>query len=132
MRQLKELGVILVIDDFGTGYSNLSYLRYFPFDKVKIDKTFIDEIMAENNDRCIVEAIINMSKKMGLEIVAEGVEKIEQIDYLQKHHSDQVQGYYYSKPLTAEACTEFLSKGFEEQKIPTLEKRTKPNRMRPS
>jgi diguanylate cyclase (GGDEF)-like protein/PAS domain S-box-containing protein len=132
MKELKELGVYLVIDDFGTGYSNLSYLRYFPFDKVKIDKTFIDEIIAENNDRCIVDAIINMSKKMGLEVVAEGVEKIEQIDYLREHHSDQVQGYYFSEPLDAQACTDLLSKGRVEQVVPYQEKRTKSNRMRPN
>jgi diguanylate cyclase (GGDEF)-like protein len=111
MASLKTLGIHFVIDDFGTGYSNLGYLKHFPFDKIKIDKIFIDEITSGNNEQYIVEAIINMAKKMGLEIVAEGVETVEQVNYLRQHHSDQVQGFYYSEPLSAEECTKLLQKG---------------------
>lgn len=111
MGKLKDLGVHFAIDDFGTGYSSLGYLKYFPFDKVKIDKIFIDEITSDKSDGHIVEAIINLSKKMGLTILAEGVEKKEQAMYLLDHHSDQVQGYYFSKPLNKEDCHELLKKG---------------------
>ncbi|MDP3532022.1 MAG: EAL domain-containing protein [Alphaproteobacteria bacterium] len=117
MTELKKLGVQLSLDDFGTGYSNLGYLKYFPFDKVKIDKVFIDEITSGRNDDCIVEAIISMSKKMGLTVLAEGVEKDEQVKYLLKNHSDQVQGYYFSKPLNANDCTEFLKNSASKEEI---------------
>lgn len=117
MVELKKIGVHLAIDDFGTGYSNLSYLKYFPFDKVKIDKVFIDEITSGKNEDCLVEAIINMSKKMGLTVLAEGVETEEQVNYLSKNHSDQVQGYYFSKPLDVETCTEFLKNGLPQEII---------------
>jgi EAL domain-containing protein (putative c-di-GMP-specific phosphodiesterase class I) len=117
MVELKKIGVHLAIDDFGTGYSNLSYLKYFPFDKVKIDKVFIDEITSGKNDDCLVEAIISMSKKMGLTVLAEGVEKEEQVKYLLKNHSDQVQGFYFSKPLDVDACTEFLKNGMPQEEI---------------
>lgn len=110
MKELKKLGVNLAVDDFGTGYSSLGYLKYFPFDKVKIDKSFIDEISSSKADNCIVEAIINMTNKLGLDVLAEGVETEEQIQYLQTHHGEQVQGYYYSKPLDEESCTAFLKK----------------------
>ncbi|MDP1602196.1 MAG: GGDEF domain-containing response regulator [Legionella sp.] len=113
MAALKTKNIRFVIDDFGTGYSNLGYLKHFPFDKIKIDKIFIDEITTGNNEQYIVEAIINMAKKMGLEVVAEGVETAEQVNYLRLHHSDQVQGFYYSEPLSAEECTRFLQKGLE-------------------
>lgn len=105
MQELKEYGIRFVIDDFGTGYSNLGYLKHFPFDKIKIDKMFIDEITSNNREQHIVDAIINMAKKMKLEIVAEGVETEEQVNYLRQHHSLEVQGFYYSEPLSSEECT---------------------------
>ncbi|MDX1837920.1 GGDEF domain-containing response regulator [Legionella taurinensis] len=111
MSELKEIGVHFVIDDFGTGYSNLGYLKHFPFDKLKIDKLFIDEITSNNNEQYIVEAIINLAKQMNLEVLAEGVETREQLNYLRKHHSDQVQGFYYSEPLDVDVCTRLLAKG---------------------
>lgn len=108
MTGLRKIGVRFVIDDFGTGYSNLSYLRKFSFDKIKIDKIFIDEITSNKNEQYIVQAIIDMARKMDLEVVAEGVETIEQLEYLRLHHSDQVQGFYYSEPLPPQQCLEFL------------------------
>jgi len=108
MQQLKALGLRFSIDDFGTGYASFSYLKYFPFDKVKIDKTFIKGIHVNSNDDAIVEAIINMTKKMGIEVLAEGVETKEQIAFLMSHHGNQMQGYYYSPPLDSQKFTELL------------------------
>jgi diguanylate cyclase (GGDEF)-like protein/PAS domain S-box-containing protein len=110
MHELKNLGILLSIDDFGTGYASFSYLKDFPFDKVKIDKSFVNGIHLNEHDNAIVEAIINMTTKMGIQVLAEGVEKIEQAEFLKNHHGNQVQGYYYSKPLTAEESTELLKK----------------------
>jgi len=110
MHKLKALGIHLSIDDFGTGYASFSYLKYFPFDKVKIDKMFIQGIHLNNTDDAIVEAIINLANKMDMEVVAEGVEKPEQIAFLLSHHGNQMQGYYYSMPLDVEKCTELLTK----------------------
>ena len=107
---LKALNVRLSIDDFGTGYASFSYLKYFPFDKVKIDKSFIKGIHVNVSDDAIVEAIISMSKKMGIEVLAEGVENQEQIDFLLKNHGNQMQGYYYSPPMDVQSCTQFLKK----------------------
>jgi len=114
MNELDEIGVSLSIDDFGTEYASFSYIKYFPFDKLKIAKIFIDGITekdSDNVDTAIIEAIINMTKKMNLKVLAEGVEKPEQVDFLRAHHSDQVQGFYYSKPLDVKSCTELLTVG---------------------
>ena len=108
MVALKELGVRFAIDDFGTGYSSLSYLKNFPFDTVKIDKSFMDNITTDSNNASIVEAIIGMTKNMGIDVLAEGVEHVEQVNFLREHHSNQVQGYYFSKPLSEQDCTELL------------------------
>jgi len=110
MLELKDMGVRLVMDDFGTGYSSLSYLKNFPFDKVKIDKSFIDNIVVNPEDSSIVEAIIQMTRSLSMEVVAEGVEKKDQVTFLKEHHGDQVQGYYFSPPLDKDGCTEALKK----------------------
>jgi diguanylate cyclase (GGDEF)-like protein/PAS domain S-box-containing protein len=110
MNELKRMGIHLSIDDFGTGYASFSYLKDFPFDKVKIDKSFIEGIHLNAHDNAIVEAIISMTTKMGIEVLAEGVEKKEQVDFLRTHHGDQVQGFYYSKPLDVENSTQLLMK----------------------
>jgi diguanylate cyclase (GGDEF)-like protein len=108
MIELRALGIKFALDDFGTGYSSLSYLKYFPFDTVKIDKSFIDNITTDSNNATIVQAIISMTKNMGMNVLAEGVENVEQINFLRKHHSNQVQGFYFSKPLTERECTILL------------------------
>ena len=110
MSELKALGVRFAIDDFGTGYSSLSYLKHFPFDTIKIDKTFMDNITTDSNNACIVEAIIAMTQNMHIDVLAEGVESEEQVDYLREHHINQVQGYYFSKPLNEKAFLTFLNK----------------------
>ena len=109
MIELKALGIRFAIDDFGTGYSSLSYLKHFPFDTIKIDKTFIDNITTDTNSASIVQAIIAMTKNLGIDVLAEGVEHIDQVKFLKKNHSNQVQGYYFSKPLSEEDCTHLLN-----------------------
>jgi diguanylate cyclase (GGDEF)-like protein/PAS domain S-box-containing protein len=108
LQTLKELGVHVSIDDFGTGYSSLSYLRRLPIDELKIDKSFIDDIDSNENDRDIVRSIITLGHNLHLKVVAEGVEKQTQLDFLKDNSCDIIQGYFYSKPLTATALVEFL------------------------
>ena len=99
LEQIKEMGFKLAIDDFGTAYASLSYLKDFPIDTLKIDKIFIDEIHENNKVLCIVDSLIYLSEKLNLKTVAEGVEKLEQAEILYKKGCDEIQGYYYSKPL---------------------------------
>ncbi|MZP30697.1 EAL domain-containing protein [Heliobacterium undosum] len=101
LRRLKALGVHISIDDFGTGYSSLNYLKQFPIDCVKIDKTFINDIVESQKDSKIAYAIIGLAKSLDLRVVAEGVESVEQLSFLDKHHCDEIQGYYFSRPLPA-------------------------------
>ncbi|MFZ5960136.1 EAL domain-containing protein [Pseudomonas knackmussii] len=107
-RQLREMGVKLAIDDFGTGYSSLSYLKRFPVDYVKIDQTFIRDLSAQGEDAAITRAIIAMVHSLELKVVAEGVERQEQLDFLRQHQCDEIQGYLISVPLAASAFAEFL------------------------
>ena len=103
MRELHELGVQLSIDDFGTGYSSLSALRHFPVGRLKIDRSFITDLATDEDGRAVVGAIISLGQKMGLRVIAEGVETIEQMAFLRDNHCDEVQGYYLSKPVVAAA-----------------------------
>ena len=102
LHQLKALGVSISIDDFGTGYSSLSYLKRFPVDILKVDRSFVKDIPQDSNDMEITAAIIAMAQKLKLNVVAEGVETIEQIEFLQNNNCYIVQGYYYSKPIPEE------------------------------
>lgn len=108
LRALKALGVSLSLDDFGTGYSSLSYLRRFPIDELKLDRSFISDIHTNTDDAAIAGAIVAMARSLGLLVVAEGVETIEQAEALSHMRCDQVQGFYFSRPLSAEACTALL------------------------
>ncbi|WP_131782461.1 EAL domain-containing protein [Legionella gresilensis] len=108
MKILRDMGIKIAMDDFGVGYSNLNYVKFFPFDKIKIDKSFIQDIDTNIYDKNIIEAIINMTKSMGLQILAEGVETKEQLEFLRAHHSNQIQGYYVSPPLQPSAVSDFL------------------------
>ncbi|WP_419420165.1 EAL domain-containing protein [Legionella sp. D16C41] len=108
MQTLKDMGIKLSMDDFGIGYSSLSYIKFFPFDKIKIDKSFTQGINTNMNDNNIVQAIINMTRSMGIQVLAEGVENKEQLDFLRNHHSNQIQGYYISPPLDAANLSNFL------------------------
>jgi len=108
LRALKTLGVSLSLDDFGTGYSSLSYLRRFPIDELKIDRSFINDIHTNPDDAAIAGAIVAMARSLGLSVVAEGVEKKEQSDLLAALGCNQVQGYFYARPMTASAFAERL------------------------
>lgn len=99
---LKDMGVRLSIDDFGTGFSSLSYLKRLPIDTIKIDKSFIRDIKTDANDAAIITAIIKMSHSLNFKVIAEGVETAEQLAYLKQYECDEMQGFYFSKPLTAE------------------------------
>ncbi|HJV51244.1 MAG TPA: EAL domain-containing protein [Noviherbaspirillum sp.] len=99
---LKEMGVRLSIDDFGTGYSSLSYLKRLPIDTIKIDQSFVRDITTDPYDAAIIEAIIRMAHTLRLEVIAEGVETADQLNFLRERRCDKVQGYYYSEPMPAD------------------------------
>ena len=111
LRSLKGLGVHLSIDDFGTGYSSLSCLKHFPIDRLKIDQSFVSDIDRNPDDAAIAEAIISMARSLRIEIVAEGVENARQLAFLRSRNCCMMQGYYFSEPLPAEACTRLLADG---------------------
>lgn len=117
MTQCKDLGIHFSIDDFGTGYSSLSYLTKLPLlDILKIDRSFVQDIALHKNANTIVSAIVNMAKSLRLNVVAEGVETLEQLNYLQECGCDTVQGFYFSSPVDFEILTQQLNKQFIENK----------------
>lgn len=99
IKEMKSAGVRFSIDDFGTGYSSLAYLKNLSINELKIDRSFIKDLTKDTDDRLIVKAIISLAHSLSLEVIAEGVETREQLDFLVEHHCDKIQGYYYSKPL---------------------------------
>ncbi len=105
---MKSLGVNLSIDDFGTGYSSLSYLSRFPVDVLKIDRSFVSDISRDASDAAIVASIIALAHNLKMSVIAEGVETAEQLDYLRRHGCNEMQGYYFSKPLAAAEFEELL------------------------
>jgi diguanylate cyclase (GGDEF)-like protein/PAS domain S-box-containing protein len=111
LRNLKALGVEISIDDFGTGYSSLAYLKRFPIDKLKIDIAFVREVTSNPDDAAIVLAIINMAHSMKLQVIAEGVEKEAQLAYLRRHGCDEMQGYYFSRPVPEDEFEVMLRDG---------------------
>jgi len=108
LSSLKTMGVRVSIDDFGTGYSSLSYLQRFPVDTLKIDRSFISEIVTDHGDAAITKAIIGLGSSLGLTVIAEGVETEPQLDFLRRHGCHGAQGYLFSPPMAAEDATRFL------------------------
>ncbi|WP_317205138.1 EAL domain-containing protein [Janthinobacterium sp.] len=111
LRNLRRRGVQISVDDFGTGYSSLAYLRRFPIDKLKIDIAFIRDVTSNPDDAAIVRAIISMAHSLNLVVVAEGVETEAQLNHLRRQRCDQIQGYYFSRPLSAERMDALLRLG---------------------
>jgi EAL domain-containing protein (putative c-di-GMP-specific phosphodiesterase class I) len=110
LTRLKRKGFHVSIDDFGTGYSSLAYLKRFPIDCLKIDCSFVREVTTDAGDAAITAAILFMAHSLKLDVVAEGVETQEQLDFLRCHRCDQVQGFFFSEPLPAAAATAILEK----------------------
>ena len=109
LEQLRVLGVSVAVDDFGTGYSSLAYLKRLPIQKLKIDKTFIDNLVDDPGDMAIAEAVINMGHSLGLDVIAEGVELEKQADALLEKGCDKLQGYLFSRPLPPDEFSRWLS-----------------------
>jgi EAL domain-containing protein (putative c-di-GMP-specific phosphodiesterase class I) len=108
---LRELGVRVSVDDFGTGYSSLNYLKRLPVDTLKIDRSFIDDIPHNSDDVAIARSIISLGHHLNLNIVAEGVETAAQAEFLLAHGCDEVQGFYFSRPVPAEEFETLLRAG---------------------
>ncbi len=108
LEQLRELGIALALDDFGTGYSSLNYLKRFPVNMLKIDRSFVQDLMTNPDSAAVTNAIIALAKSLRLTITAEGIETKEQLDYLQSHGCDEGQGFYFSRPAPADIIVKML------------------------
>jgi diguanylate cyclase (GGDEF)-like protein/PAS domain S-box-containing protein len=108
LQELEAMGLTLAIDDFGTGYSNFNYLRQFRVSKLKIDRSFIRDVVVNPDDAAITTAIISMAKSLNLKVIAEGVEDEAQMSFLRAHQCDEIQGYYFSKPLAVDKVADKL------------------------
>jgi len=113
LNYLKRLGVTLSIDDFGTACSGLAYLKSFPLDILKIDRSFLANVNADPNDAAIVASIISLAHKLRLKVIAEGVETGEQLAYLRQLGCDQMQGYYFNKPVAFDGIAALMRLGRE-------------------
>jgi EAL domain-containing protein (putative c-di-GMP-specific phosphodiesterase class I) len=116
VKELNAMGLTLAIDDFGTGYSSLSYLKRFPVSRLKIDRSFIRDVAVNPDDAAITTAIISMAKSLNLKVIAEGVEDEAQMSFLRAHQCDEIQGYYFSKPLAVDKVVEKLRGNHPEAK----------------
>nr|WP_288355083.1 GGDEF domain-containing phosphodiesterase [uncultured Pseudomonas sp.] len=114
---LRRSGALIAIDDFGTGYSSLSYLKSLPLDKIKIDKSFVQDLLEDEDDATIVRAIIQLGKSLGMQVIAEGVETAEQEAYIIAQGCHEGQGYYYSRPLPARELTQYLKQSSRSQRL---------------
>jgi diguanylate cyclase (GGDEF)-like protein len=127
LKRLREAGIQLSIDDFGTGYSSLSYLQRFPINTLKIDRSFIHRLGNKGENLAIVEAITVMAHKLGMDVVAEGVETMEQLEKLRDVSCEQIQGYLFSPPVAADQATELLKRGSEHQHLQTQQQLSTPH-----
>jgi EAL domain-containing protein (putative c-di-GMP-specific phosphodiesterase class I) len=114
LQSLRDAGVQVAIDDFGTGYSSLGYLRKFPLDALKIDQSFVRQIGTPGEDTTIVTAVIALAKNLQLRVIAEGVETSGELDFLRAQRCDEVQGYYFSRPVVPEQFAKLLKTGMPE------------------
>jgi EAL domain-containing protein (putative c-di-GMP-specific phosphodiesterase class I) len=113
LKRLKDMGVSIVMDDFGTGYSSLSYLWKFPFDKIKIDRSFMESFEKSGRDvETVVKTIIALGREMNMRVTVEGVETPQQVDFLYDADADQVQGFYFGKPVPAAEISADILKNF--------------------
>jgi EAL domain-containing protein (putative c-di-GMP-specific phosphodiesterase class I) len=110
LRELKEIGMGLAIDDFGTGYSSLAYLKWFPVDTVKLDRSFVRGVASEGTDRAIVSAVVEMAHALGISVVAEGVEDTSQYEALMRAGCDRAQGFLMARPQAAEDLEPILAR----------------------
>jgi EAL domain-containing protein (putative c-di-GMP-specific phosphodiesterase class I) len=109
LNELKDMGLKLAIDDFGTGYSSLAYLKKFKIDRLKIDQSFVRDIATDPNDAAIVHAIVQMAHTLNLQVIAEGVENEEMLQYVSSCQCDQAQGYHFARPMPPEAFSAFIA-----------------------
>jgi len=116
MNELRQMGIGISIDDFGTGYSSLSYLKMLPFSSLKIDRSFTQDIVDEDEEQKLINSIISIAKSFNMHIIAEGIESDIQYNYLEQRGCDYFQGYYCSKPINAMAFEEFIKKKYNTSK----------------
>jgi EAL domain-containing protein (putative c-di-GMP-specific phosphodiesterase class I) len=110
LHEIKEIGVSISVDDFGTGYSSLAYLKRFPIDELKIDRSFVTDIPANNDDSAIIRAVIAMSHSLELNVVAEGVENEEQMNFLRNLNCDALQADFFSPALPRQEFSDFVKR----------------------
>ena len=108
LEDISKLGISIAIDDFGTGYSSLEYLKRLPVDKLKIDRSFVKDLLEDEGDALIIQAVIALSRSLKLSVIAEGVEEPAQMDFLLKNGCSEVQGYLYGKPMDIPSIEESL------------------------
>ena len=123
MKELRALGVRLSIDDFGTGYSSLSALKRFPVERLKIDRSFIQDLPDDEDDCAVASAVISLGQKLNLRVIAEGVETEAQVAFLRENHCDELQGYHFSRPVAADAIPALLSVGGRSHPRPAKKRR---------
>ena len=108
MKELQEMGVKISIDDFGTGYSSLNSLKTFPVARLKIDKSFINNLASDDSDKAVASAVISLGQKLNLKVIAEGVETAQQVAFLRANNCNEILGYYFSKPIEPDALADLL------------------------